>query len=289
MKNKIFKIRTIAAVLSVFLMVASCDALLDEHETDFGQGPILAQFESSSVSANFITDGSVATYNVPIEIIGGKNQPINTPVNITISVDPSSTATSGVEYTLETTTYTIQPGDLSVNAQIKVDTDKLDPFNPKTLVLKIDSSSLGVSESNKTAIVLQAVCELDMNNFVGNYTATTNRAGAANGGVGTATVELGSKPNSLLITNADARGTDTIMVILSGDVTNPTITYVEGGEEASTYFHTGYGLNVFAATITPKSSLYNSCDYGMQLEFKSCMSIGCFAGTTKISLVKQVD
>lgn len=281
-KNKIFKVRYIAVVLSVFFMV-SCDAILDQDETDFGKGPILAQFEKSKITANFITDGSVATYNIPIMIIGGDNQPIDTPVDVTISVDPSSTATEGVQYNLEKTNYTIKPGDLSVDAQITVDTDNLEPFDAKTLVLKIDSSSKGISESNKTSIILQAVCELDLSGFVGDYTATTSRTGAT----GTATVVLGSEPNSLLITNADNRGSDQILVILSEDVTKPTITFVEDGDKASVYFHEGYGLDVFAATISPESSTYNSCDFGIQLEFKSCMSIGCFAGTTEINLVKK--
>lgn len=282
MKNKILNIRHIAVLLSVFFMV-SCDAILDQDETDFGQGPILAEFAKKNVTANFITDGTVATYNVPINIVGGKNEPIDTPVNVTISVDPSSTATSGVQYTLDKTDYTIQPGDMSVNAQISVDTDNLEPFDPKTLVLKIDSSTQGISESDKTSIVLQAVCELDMSNFVGEYSATSSRTGET----GTATVELGSEPNSLLITNADGRGTDQILAVLSGDVTKPTITFVEGGDEASLYFSTGYELNVFTGNLTPEDSTYNSCDYSMNLEFKSCMSIGCFAGTTEIALVKK--
>ncbi|MCK0122775.1 hypothetical protein MWU76_00035 [Gelidibacter sp. F2691] len=259
----------------------SCDALIDQDETDFGKGPILAEFQKLSETANFITDGTVATYDIPIAIIGGNNQPISTPVDVTISVDPSSTATAGVEYNLEKTSYTIKPGDMFVNAQITVDTDNLEPFDAKTLVLRIDSSSQGVSETNKTSIVLQAVCELDLSGFVGDYTATTSR----NGATGTAKVELGSKPNSLLITNADARGTDQILAVLSGDVTKPTITYVEGGE-AALYVHSTYG-NVWATTVAPKNSTYNSCDYSMKLEYKSCVSIGCFAGTTKITLVKK--
>ncbi|TXE06902.1 hypothetical protein ES711_13225 [Gelidibacter salicanalis] len=279
MKNKIFKIRNIATILSVFFMV-SCDTLLDQNETDFGKGPILAQFESSSTTANFITDGTVATYNVPIAIVGGNNLPLSQPVDITISVDPSSTAQAGVEFALEKTTYTIMPGDMSVNAEIKVDTKNLDPFDAKTLVLRIDSSSQGVSESNKTNIVLQAVCELDMSSFVGDYTSTTTRVA----GERTSKVELGPYPNSLLITNAEAYGTDEILAVLSGDVTKPTITFIE--KEAILYVHATYG-DLWATTISPGLSTYNSCDYSMNLEFKRCVSIGCFGGSRKITLVKQ--
>lgn len=273
MKNRILNNRYVAVILSVFFVV-SCDAILDQDETDFGKGPILAQFEKSKVTANFITDGSVATYNVPIKLIGGNNEPLDYPVNVTISVDPSSTATSGVEYTLDKTEYTIQPGDLSVDAQVSVITDNLEPFDPKTLVLKIDSSSEAVSESNKTSVVLQAVCELDLSGFIGDYDSDGSNA----------TVELGSKPNSLLITGAEG-GNDQILAILSGDVTNPTITFVEGGE-AVLFVHSTYG-NAWATTLTPEDSNYNSCDYSMNLEYKTCVGAGCFAGTTEIHLIKK--
>ena len=274
MKNKILNLKNIAVLLSVFFMV-SCDAILDQDETDFGKGPILAQFDKSKVTANFITDGTVASYKVPINIVGGNNQPIDSPVNVTISVDPSSTATSGVEYTLDKTEYTIKPGDLSVDAIVSVDTDKLEPFDAKTLVLRIDSSSQGVSDSNKTSIVLQAVCELDLSGFVGEYDSDGK----------VATVVLGSKPNSLLITGAEG-GNDQILAVLSGDVTKPTITFVEGGKEAVLFVHATYG-NAWSTTLTPEDSTYNSCDFSMNLEYKTCVGAGCFAGTTEISLVKK--
>ena len=75
------------------------------------------------------------------------------------------------------------------------------------------------------------------------------------------------------------------MIIISGDVTQPTITFVEGGE-ATIYMHSSYG-KVWAATLNAGLSTYNSCDYSINLEFKSCVGVGCFAGSTKIKLVKK--
>lgn len=207
-------------------------------------------------------------------IIGGRNEPINEPITITISVDPSSTAVSGSEFTLETTTYTIPAGEMSVNAQIKVDTNNLDPFNAKTLVLRIDSTNKGISEKNKTNIVLQAVCALNMNSFIGNYTSTTD--GISSNSV----VVLGSKPNSLLITT----GTEKILIVLNTEVTKSTITYVDKGAVLS--INATYG-DVWATTITPELSTYNSCDYSLNLEFKRCVSAGCFAESTVKKLVKK--
>tara|TARA_R110002033_G_scaffold7347_1_gene27141 strand:+ start:6714 stop:7571 length:858 start_codon:yes stop_codon:yes gene_type:complete len=285
MKNmKKFNIVRIFMVLAVGGLVTlnSCDTLIDPAVTDFGTGPILAQFEKSSITANFLSDGSVATYDIPITIVGGRNVPIDQPVDITISVDPSSTATEGVEYSLVSTTYTIPAGQMFVDAQIQVPTDNLDPFDAKTLVLKIDSSSQGVSESNKTAVTLQAVCPLDLSGFVGTYTAVNTRFADPL----TATVALGPVANSLLITNTDGYGDDEVVVVLSTDVVNPTMTYASEENDAVIYVNSSYG-DVWATTITPDVSTYNSCDYSMILEYKRCVSIGCFGGSRVITMTKN--
>lgn len=270
------------ALLLVAVAFSSCDAVLDQNKTDFGKGPVLAQFEKPSVTANFVKDGSIVSYNVPIEIIGGRNEPLNVPVEITISADASSTATSGVEYSLDNTTFTIPAGALSVNAVIKVNSPNLDPFDAKTLVLKIISSSQGVSETNTTSITLQAVCSLDLNNFIGTYTAIN----AASPNALTSTVSLGPVANSLLIRNTAGRGTDEIVALFSTDVTNPTITFISEEYDKFLYNHASYG-HVWGTTIDPELSTYNSCDFSMKLEYKNCVNVGCFAGSSKISMTKN--
>jgi hypothetical protein len=279
MKKTRIKLNFFIVVLLASFTVSSC--LLDDEKTDFGKGPILAQFEKPSVTANFIKDGSVTPYNVAITIIGGKNKPLNEPVEITISADPSSTATSGVEYSLAATTFTIPAGEMSVDAVINVNTANLDPFDAKTLVLKIDSSSESVSESNLAAITLQAVCSLDLSGFVGTYSADNKYWGE----VYTATVELGPLPNSLLLTNVEGYGDDEVLIVLSTDVVNPTITYA-GDANYYIYNHASYGP-VWATTLTPEQSTYNSCDFSLNLEFKRCVSIGCFGGSRVVKMTKQ--
>lgn len=271
--KKYLLIKSIVLLL-ITVIYSSCDAVLDQDKTDFGKGPILTQFQKATIVANFVKDGTVQTYDIPLTIIGGRNEPINEPITITISVDPSSTASLGSEFTLETTTYTIPAGKMAVNAQIKVSTNKLDPFDAKSLILKIDSSNKGISEKNKTKIVLQAVCPLNLDNFVGNYTSTKD--GISSNSV----VVLGSAPNSLLITT----GSEKILIQLNPEVTKPTITYVDKGAVLSV--HTTYG-DVWATTINPELSTYNSCDYSLNLEFKRCVSVGCFAGSIVKKLVKK--
>ncbi|MDN3492678.1 hypothetical protein [Winogradskyella bathintestinalis] len=285
-KLKLIKRFIAVAIVGSAMTLTSCDALLDDNETDFGEGPILAQFASTSTTANFLQDGSVTTYNIPIAIIGGDNEPIDTPVDITISVDPSSTATAN-EFSLDQTTYTIEPGDLSVNAQISVPTDNLDPFDPQTLVLRIDSSSQGVSESNTTSIVLQAVCPLDLNNFVGSYTAVTSNSVVDYTSTSNATIELGPAPNSLLITDSEGQYANSkVLVVLNTDVVDPTITYASEEYDEIIRVHPTYG-GVWATTLSPDDSSYNSCDFSLSLEYKWCVGAGCFGGTVVTSLTKN--
>ena len=264
----------VAGLIMLMVAFSSCDAVLEQDKTEFGKGPILAQFAKASTTAKFLQDGKIQTYNYPLTIIGGNNEPINEPVTVTISVDPSSTAVSGKEYTLEKTTYTIPAGEMSVNAEVKVITANLDSFNAKTLVLKVESSSKGVSDRNKAKIVLQAVCPLNLNSFLGNYTSTTGTSSK------TSVITLGAQPNTLLITT----GAEKILIELNPDPVNGTITFVPKGAVLSN--NATYGP-VWATTIEADASNYNSCDMSMDLEFKSCVGAGCFGGTTVKTLVKQ--
>ena len=280
MKNKIFNYRIILiAVLSSF-MFSSC--LVEDDELDFGDSPVLVQFENSAVTANFIKDDQnpeTFTYDIPVVLIGGKNQPISRPVDVTVSVDPSSTATEGVEYNLLTKSVTIPAGETSASIQIEVPSGNLDPFDPKTLVLDITSSSETVSENSKTSVDLQAACPFDITTFYGTYDAT------GYGWPFTEEIVEGPAENTLLVTNLNNLGGETV-IQLSTDPTDPTITYESQDYDAALYVHSSYG-DVWATTLTPQTSSYKSCDNSLYLEFRRCVSIGCFGGTRVAELTKQ--
>lgn len=281
MKKIRIKLNIIIVMILASFTVSSC--LLDDEKTDFGKGPVLVLFEKSEVVANFIKDESNAIYEyqVPIVIIGGKNEPLSEDVQITIALDPSSTATEGVEFDFTEKNITLPAGEMSVMALIKVNSKNLDPFNPKDVVLKITATSETIAEDPTTSITLQAACKLDMNSFVGTYTAVNTRFTAPV----IATVTLGPEPNSLRILNADGVGSD-IIILLSADVTNPTITYLSEKYDAYLANHATYG-HIWATTIAPEKSTYTSCNNFMSLEFKRCVGIGCFGGSRIISLTKN--
>jgi len=280
MKNKIFNYRIIFIAVASCFMFSSC--LVEDDLVDFGDSPVLVQFANSSVTANFIRDDAnpgIFTYDIPVVLIGGKNQPISKSVDVTVSIDPSSTATEGVEFNLLTSSLTIPAGQTSAPIQIEVLTENLDPDDPKTLVLSIDSSSLTISDSFKTSIDLQAACPFDITTFYGTYDAT------GDGGDYTVEVVEGPAENTLLVTNLTNTGGETV-IELNTDPTVPTIEYRSKEFDTALSVHSAYG-NIWATTVSAETSSYKSCDNSLYLEFKRCVGIGCFGGTKKAQLTKQ--
>jgi hypothetical protein len=280
MKNKIFNYRIIFLAIASSFMFSSC--FVEDDKIDFGDTPVLVQFESTAATAIFIKDDvnpETFTYDIPVVLIGGKNQPISKSVDVTVSVDPSSTATAGGEFNLLDTMVTIPAGETSASIQIEVLSGNLDTEDPKTLVLRIDSASLTISESFKTSIEIQAACPFDIAPFYGTYDAT------GDGGNYTVEVVEGPDENTLLVTNLTNTGGETV-IELSTDPTNPTITYRSEEFDAALSNHSTYG-SIWATTVTPETSNYGSCDNSLYLEFKRCVSIGCFGGTKKAQLTKQ--
>lgn len=168
MKNILYKLNYVAVAIAAMFMV-SCDALLEQDETDFGQGPILAQFEKTKAELNIIKDpeNTPIDYEVAITFFGGKNVPLDRDVEVSIATSADSEAKEGVEFELNSTSYTIPAGETSVIASIKILTGNLVPFEFKDIVLEITSSSESVSDNNTTAITLKA---LDSNTLAGTYT-----------------------------------------------------------------------------------------------------------------------
>lgn len=285
MKNKIFNYRIILIAVVSSFMFSSC--LVEDDYVDFGDTPVLVQFENTAATAIFIKDDvnpETFTYNIPVVLIGGKNQPISQSVDVTVGIDPSSTATEGVEFNLLDNMVTIPAGETSVPVQIEVISGNLDTEDPKTLVLSIESSSLTISESSKTSIEIQAACPYDITGFYGTYDASGDILPS---GTSDYVVEVSEGPveNTLLVMNLLNQGGETV-IELNSDPTNPTIIYRSQEFDAPLYVHPSYG-DLWATTLTPETSSYGSCDNSLYLEFRRCVSIGCFGGTKIAQLTKQ--
>ncbi len=274
----------IFAFASVLFVMQSC--LLDDHVTDYGDTPKLVQFVTPSNTANFIQgDGSATTeYALPITIIGGDNQPIGEDVTVTVEVAANSEAKEGTDFTFTNgKSVTIPAGELSTDLIITINKDEADPLDAKSLILEITSSDLTISESDQSITQLQAVCPIDLESFVGEYTVTDHVAGGA---TYTATVELDpSTPNTLVITNV-WNGGGKAALLLSDDPVQPFITYNSQELGYVLLVHATYG-DAWATTLGPELSTFNSCDNSMHLEFKLCVGAGCFGNEFNFDLVKN--
>jgi hypothetical protein len=152
----------------ISLTLASC---LDNEVTDFGNGPILAQFENTTGEINIIKDPAITTidYEIPITYIGGDNSILDRDVTVSIGVSPNTVAKEGVEFELITDTFTIPAGSKIAKASIKILTAGLVPFDFKDIILEITDSSEAVSNVNTFTLTIKALAE---NTLAGDYTAT---------------------------------------------------------------------------------------------------------------------
>ena len=169
MKNIINKFNLIAAVLFITVFT-SCDAILDQDETDFGKGPILPTFVNTTDELNIIKDAAntPVEYDIPITFYGGRNVPLDKDLDISIATSADSELTEGVEFEILTKDLTIPAGETTATASIRVLTGPLVPFDFKDIVLEITESTESIAENNKIVLTIKA---LDENTLAGTYVA----------------------------------------------------------------------------------------------------------------------
>lgn len=147
------------------IAIFALQSCLDDKVTDFGQGPLVVEFQSKAVSQNFLkVDGSESyDYEIPILLFGGNGEAINTPIEITVAANSASTAQEGVHYSFTNgKTVTIPAGETKAVVPITVLTRDLSATNPPVLILDIVSSSQTISDSSQTKVTLQAICPSDL-------------------------------------------------------------------------------------------------------------------------------
>lgn len=165
--------KTIAALLFA-VTFTSCDAILDQEETDFGKGPVLTTFTNSTAEVNIIKDvaNTPKDYEFEISYSGGKNVPLAKDVTVKIATSSKSEAKEGVEFELPTKTFTIPAGQSSAKAKLKILTGGLVPFDFKDIILEITESSESVAELNTMTITVKA---LGANSLAGRYEILTGQ------------------------------------------------------------------------------------------------------------------
>lgn len=180
--KKYLLIKTIALLLFA-VAFSSCDAILDQDETDFGKGPVLTTFTETETEVNIIKDvaNTPVDYEFDISYSGGKNVALDKDVTVTIATSATSEAKEGVEFELPTKTFTIPAGETLATASIRILTGGLVPFDFKDIVLEIVDSSESIAEKNTITITVKA---LGANSLAGRYEILEGdywRIGAYNG------------------------------------------------------------------------------------------------------------
>ena len=163
MKNIINKLNFIASVLLI-VMITSCDSILDQDETDFGKGPVLAQFETPVTEVNIVktVDNEPVEYEFNLTYFGGRGVALDNDVTVTIAASADSEAKEGVEFELNTKTFTIPAGKTTSTGSLTILTAGLIPFDFKEIV----DSSESISESNTITITIKA---LGADSLAGTY------------------------------------------------------------------------------------------------------------------------
>lgn len=186
MKTINYKLKfLILAVLT--LSLGSCSDVLDDDLTDFGNGPNFVGFTGSSYSLGVVADGSTVSTGIPVVVDGPSVPNINGDITVTFTVNPSSTAVEGVNYTLASNTFTLSPDDgdsFRGILPISIITEGITPplAVAPTLNLTITEISGGenlvISDKAETVdVTIGYACPFNIKDYEGTYMATTDEFG----------------------------------------------------------------------------------------------------------------
>ncbi len=164
-------------ILLLLSVVAFVSCVKDEAE-DFGSGTYVVGFRNAQGSYIY-TDLDVDPVQIsePINLIGGSNG-TTSPENITIpfSVDASSTAIAGTDYTINATgnIVTIPAGSDFVQLPITVNPAALPGNTPKTIVINLGQPNANavVSAEKSSITITIAKCASDLS---GTYALSVTR------------------------------------------------------------------------------------------------------------------
>ncbi|NHM01905.1 hypothetical protein [Flavobacterium difficile] len=164
--------------LALFSIVLLFSCVKDDVE-DFKSGAHIVGFKKSE-SSYIYTSADVNPVQVtePIDLIGGSNgTPSNSNITVQFSVDASSTALQGTDYTIDITgnQITIPAGSDFVLLPITINPTVLPGNTPKTIVInltQVSSNNAVISDANKQITITIAKCESAL---AGDYTLEVTR------------------------------------------------------------------------------------------------------------------
>lgn len=164
--------------LALFSIVLLFSCVKDDVE-DFKSGAHIVGFKKSESSYIYTSaDVNPVQITEPIDLIGGSNGTTSdSNIAIQFSVDASSTALQGTDYTIDITgnQITIPAGSDFVLLPISINPTVLPGNTPKTIVInltQVASNNATISDSNKQITITIAKCESAL---AGDYSLQVTR------------------------------------------------------------------------------------------------------------------
>lgn len=156
------------------LLAASCT---DDDTESYDNSAYLVGFENATATRSYVTTGDVVPLNVPVLLLGGMTGlPVESDVTVSYSVDPSSTATEGLEFSFVNAggSVVLPAGGTFANIPLSINTANLEAgpeVTPKVLVLNIDTATstdnvLVAQQFKQIVITINGLCFSDLE---GNY------------------------------------------------------------------------------------------------------------------------
>lgn len=147
----------------------------DDEPQAFGPNQTIVGFAEDESTKPYLTDVPSASLNVPINLIGFANETLPGEVVVSWSIDPSSTAVDGVEYTISGSQNTVISAQNTVGyADFVVYPTTFNSTDPKTIVINLNtvvSNNAIIGDQFKQIVVtLQGVCNSQLQGNYSNYT-----------------------------------------------------------------------------------------------------------------------
>ncbi|MEQ1586518.1 MAG: hypothetical protein ABL895_11610 [Cyclobacteriaceae bacterium] len=213
-----------------------------------------------SKSYNRVTDGLKIKDSIRVNLVGPQR---STPVSVTFTIDPSSTAVAGTHYNLITTNSVTIPANGSFGyIYFEVIDDSILPGEIWKLKFNLTGNDANATISSKYGVFTRSIrtlCPFSRANFVGTY--STNEPGY--GTYNNTSVADGADANTIVVSNFwDFGGTvkyvfnpaNNAVTLPTQDVVMGGVTYVvAAGASAGTYDACTYSF-VVPYTVRLKST-----------------------------------
>ncbi|NQY29740.1 MAG: hypothetical protein HRT69_09730 [Flavobacteriaceae bacterium] len=170
---KLLFVAIIGSLLSVSCLVED-----DAPQQEFTQTPYSVRFATAAQSTGVPINNGVQNIEIPVDLVGGGNW-VNTPaLQISYTIDVTSTAVAGTHYTAPSGTIDIAENSDFGYLTIPVNSDNFTSSTNVTIVIELTSNSNGiVVSSTQTTITLAGLCVSDLG---GTYDVSTT-SGAGDG------------------------------------------------------------------------------------------------------------